>query len=46
MACLAAQTSCAMEDPTQSFGIGSFGAPDQGTSVDDIVAFANAGNPT
>jgi phospholipid/cholesterol/gamma-HCH transport system substrate-binding protein len=48
IACLANQTTCSTEDPTQSFGVDTTGGgPGSGTpSVADIVAFANPGAPT
>jgi phospholipid/cholesterol/gamma-HCH transport system substrate-binding protein len=49
VACLANQTSCSFEDPAHAFsgasGPETLTGPEQGPSVADIVAFANAGAP-
>lgn len=44
VACLAGQTTCAMEDPTQSFGVGSTPGSSGQPSVADIVSFASPGS--
>jgi phospholipid/cholesterol/gamma-HCH transport system substrate-binding protein len=47
IACLAAQTTCAFEDPSHALAPPeTVAGPPQGHSVADIVAFANAGAPT
>ncbi|HEY8059013.1 MAG TPA: MCE family protein [Acidimicrobiales bacterium] len=50
VACLADQMTCTFEDPANAFSGGTgpptIEGPEQGPSVADIVAFANAGAPT
>ncbi len=49
VACLANQATCSFEDPGHVFagsGPETLTGPEQGPSVADIVAFANAGAPT
>ena len=50
VACLANQMTCTFEDPANAFSGGTgpptIAGPEQGPSVSDIVAFANAGAPT
>ena len=50
VACLANQMTCTFEDPANALSGGSgpptIAGPEQGSSVADIVAFANAGAPT
>lgn len=43
IACLAGQTTCFMEDPTQSFGVGTTGGGSGQPAVGDIIDFASPG---
>jgi len=43
VACLAGQQTCSMEDPSQSFGVGSTGGGSGQPSIADIVSFASPG---
>ena len=43
IACLAGQTTCSMEDPSQSFGVNTLNGESSGPSVADVIAFADPG---